>query len=133
MQRTIPPLPLPLPLAIARQEGWYLNVEPPARCQRNHNPGNIRFGEFATVHGATGEDDSGFAIFPDDETGMSCLVALMRTPFYASKTLQAGINAYAPPVENQTNIYLQNVCEWTYSSQFKLIGDLMDASPLQTT
>lgn len=120
----MPPVPMKLWQAIARMEGWYTKES--TRCQRNHNPGNIRYGEFAVVHGATGEDDSGFAIFPDDETGMACLVALLRTPFYAGKTLQAGINAYAPPVENQTSIYLQNVCEWTYSSQFKLIGDLME-------
>jgi hypothetical protein len=55
-------------------------VEPPqggpqasTRGIRNNNPGNIRYGDFARRHGATGQDANGFAIFPDASTGLRAI------------------------------------------------------------
>jgi hypothetical protein len=48
-----PTLPLSLLQAIAKQEGFY---QPGRLAFRNHNPGNIISGLFATSHGATGSD-----------------------------------------------------------------------------
>jgi hypothetical protein len=104
------PLPLNIPEAIAREEGW--NVTPPARCRRNSNPGNIEYGSFSIGHGGTATDGR-FAIFPDAPTGFAALVALLQTECYAGKSLLNAINNWAPPVENQTDRYLQNVCAWT--------------------
>ncbi|RRA47097.1 hypothetical protein [Acidipila sp. EB88] len=45
---------------IAREEGFYvLN----SRAQRNNNPGNIDWGEYAQLHGAS-HGDPRFAVFP---------------------------------------------------------------------
>lgn len=49
--------------AIQEHEGWF----PGSRSWRNHNPGNIRF---VGQKSAVGEDDKGFAIFPDYQTGI---------------------------------------------------------------
>ena len=43
--------------------------------QRNHNPGNL---VFANQHEATGRDEHGFAIFPNDPAGFRALLAQIR-------------------------------------------------------
>lgn len=48
-----------------------------ARGDRNNNPGNIEYGQFAVAHGATGSDGR-FAIFPDWNTGANAMAALLR-------------------------------------------------------
>lgn len=42
---------------------------------RNNNPGNIKYGEFARRHGATGQDAGGFAIFPNAAAGLGAINA----------------------------------------------------------
>ncbi|MBT2142679.1 MULTISPECIES: hypothetical protein [unclassified Rhodanobacter] len=42
---------------------------------RNNNPGNIKYGEFARRHGATGQDSAGFAIFPSAAAGLGAINA----------------------------------------------------------
>ena len=42
---------------------------------RNNNPGNIKYGEFARRHGATGQDSAGFAIFPNAAAGLGAINA----------------------------------------------------------
>src|ERR1700691_2629741 len=98
--------------AIARQEGF--GASPHNIPTRNNNPGDIEYGEFAAAHGATGTDPvyPRYAAFPDAETGWSALRALLNDA-YLGMTLEAALNKYAPPVENETNIYLANVCKWT--------------------
>jgi hypothetical protein len=94
--------------AIARQEGW---LNPNARCRRNHNPGNIEFGIFSRAHGGT-ETDGRYAIFPDDQAGFECMSALLIQG-YAGLTVAQAIAKWAPPIENDTEAYINNVCEWT--------------------
>jgi hypothetical protein len=108
----LPPEPLTLSQAIARMEGWYVVDETPNRPQRCLNPGDIEFGQYSRAQGATAGDPR-FAIFPDAATGWRCLENLLRTPGYASLTVEQCINKYAPPVENQTSLYLGSVCRWT--------------------
>ena len=50
-----------------------------SRSFRNNNPGNIKYGEFAKSHGATGQDSGGFAQFPDEETGKKAQRDLWET------------------------------------------------------
>ena len=64
--------------AIAQREGFNARGPKPNRGQRNHNPGNIEYGQFAKDHGATGSDGR-FAIFPDAATGYKALDALLAT------------------------------------------------------
>jgi len=120
--------PLCIPEAIAREEGW--DLTPPARCRRNMNPGNIDYGQFAQAHGGTLEtvpegEAARFAAFPDVPTGFACLVALLRAPRYAGKSLANAVNNWAPPVENQTDLYLENVCKWTGLTPDTIIDDYL--------
>jgi hypothetical protein len=94
--------------AIAREEGFYVAG---TRAQRNHNPGNIEWGEFARAHGAI-EGDPRFAVFPDDEMGFACMRALMLGA-YRGLTVAQAIAKWAPPNENDTQSYITNVCHWT--------------------
>lgn len=94
--------------AMARQEGFYVSGTRPAR---NNNPGDIEFGQFALHHGATGSDGR-FAIFPDPETGFAAMKALLQE-HYAGLTIEEAINKWAPPHENETDVYLAHVLEWT--------------------
>lgn len=68
-----------------------------SRAWRNNNPGNVHSGEFANQHGAIGEA-GGFAVFPDDATGGAALKA---------------VSHYAPPKENNTKAYAQNLQKLT--------------------
>lgn len=65
------------------------------RGGRNNNPGNIKYGAFAQSHGATGQDDGGFAIFPNSGTGTSAISSLLQ--LYGSKnidTIHGIVNRY---------------------------------------
>ena len=98
----------PLAHAIAKQEGFYATGTAPNRPQRNHNPGNIEYGDFAKAHGATGTDGR-FAIFPNDQTGMDALNALLNSSGYKGLSLEQTINKYAPSKENDTAAYIAGV------------------------
>lgn len=108
----LPSFPLTLEQAIARMEGWYAKGSIPNRPQRNNNPGDIEFGEFAQRFGST-QSDGRFAIFPSAEQGWNCLKALLRLPSYAGLTLQALVARYAPAVENDDAVYASAVAHWT--------------------
>jgi hypothetical protein len=56
------------------------------RADRNNNPGNIEYGEFAKKMGATGSDGR-FAIFPDRETGFKAAESLLGGKGYAGLNL----------------------------------------------
>lgn len=108
----LPELPLTLEQSIARFEGFYAMGETANRPQRCNNPGDIEFGQFAQLHGAT-HGDPRFAVFPTPEIGFACLSALLRTPTYSEMTVRDAINRYAPPNENATTNYVLAVCKWS--------------------
>jgi hypothetical protein len=105
--------------AIAREEGFYV---PGTRAERNNNPGNIEYGSFAAHHGATGSDGR-FAVFPDNATGFAALRELLMI-HYAGMTLEAALNKFAPPFENDVSSYLLNVCQWTGAAPTDIIDGL---------
>ena len=74
------------------------------RAWRNNNPGCIRGGDFARAQGAIG-NAGGFAVFPDEQTGMKAICALLRSEKYADRTIADAINIYAPTFENNTAAY----------------------------
>ncbi|ATQ67832.1 MULTISPECIES: hypothetical protein [Methylosinus] len=81
-----------------------------SRSWRNNNPGNLRYGEFAAAHGATGKDEKGFAVFPDAETGRAAQRSLLfDTPQYAGLSIREAIGKYAPAAENDTGAYVRRV------------------------
>jgi uncharacterized protein (TIGR02594 family) len=71
----------------------------------NFNPGNIERGSFADEYGAIG-GDTRFAIFPDETVGRDAIVGLLQSPGYRNLTLEAAVNRYAPPHENNTAGYV---------------------------
>jgi hypothetical protein len=94
--------------AIAREEGFFNTA---SRPHRNNNPGDLEYGRFTRAHGATGTDGR-FAIFKDAEAGFKAMSALLRGA-YVGLTVAEALNKWAPPIENQTNSYIKNVCFWT--------------------
>ena len=86
---------------VARREG--------ARNWRNHNPGNIEFGDFAKSNGAIGTDGR-FAVFPTYEAGRKAKESLLfNSKGYKDKTIASAIARYAPQFENDTGSYIQQV------------------------
>ena len=110
--------------AIAREEGWL--AHPPSRCRRNNNPGNIEDGAFARSHGSNGGDGR-FATFPTAEKGFAAMRELFHRPSYEGLTVAAAIERWAPPPENNTTLYIANVCEWAGCAPDDLILGLIDA------
>ena len=96
-----------------------------SRAWRNNNPGCIRSGQFAYQNGAIGHA-GGFAVFPDEESGLNAICALLRTDKYNNKTIAAAIYSYAPPCENNTVAYNNYLCKLTGLSTSLKICDLND-------
>ena len=71
-----------------------------------------------TWEGQTGEDDAGFCIFDTAENGIRALARTLLT--YQGKhgltTLRQMIGRWAPPAENDTDAYLDDVCEFCCAS-----------------
>ncbi len=96
------------------------------RAWRNTNAGNIRSSEFATKNGAIGRA-GGFAVFPDEDTGMRAIKQLMQSKSYINLTVAGAISRYAPPAENDTAAYHRQIQKLTGLSINKPIRDLTDA------
>ncbi|HIS70633.1 MAG TPA: hypothetical protein IAD02_01440 [Candidatus Enterousia intestinigallinarum] len=97
-----------------------------SRAWRNNNPGNIRYSEFARRVGAIGEA-GGFAVFPDEETGMRAIGQLLRSDSYNRLTVAGAISRYAPPSENNTAAYHRRIQELTGLSINRRMSELNDA------
>jgi hypothetical protein len=83
----------------------------PTRGERNNNPGNIRKSKALWV-GEIPSDDEAFEKFESPEDGFRALARTLVT--YRKKhgldTIEAIINRWAPPVENNTHEYIAHVC-----------------------
>lgn len=81
------------------------------RGWRNNNPGNIEYGDFAKSMGAIGSDGR-FAIFPTPEAGRSAKENLLfESRGYRGLSIEGAISKYAPPSENNTQGYIQQVTQ----------------------
>lgn len=96
------------------------------RSWRNNNPGNLKYYEFARKMGAIGQAD-GFAVFPDEETGMRALNELLRSNSYNKLTIAGAINKYAPKKENNVSAYLNQIQNLTGLSINKRMVDLTES------
>lgn len=92
---------------------------------RNNNPGCIRYSRQAVEMGATGKS-SGFAVFPDEETGTQAIATLLRSDNYRNLTITAAIYKYAPPHENNTIKYINNLCNMVGVSRNTRLHTLND-------
>lgn len=118
--------PRPLTVVYLDETGRETILEGGSRAWRNRNPGNIVGGTFAQAHGAIGQDTR-FAIFPDAETGLQAVVALLKSPSYQFRTLEEAINRYAPPHENNTEGYVAFVVQHTGLSKTRRLSDMSNA------
>lgn len=107
--------------AVAREEGFFQSG---TRAARNNSPGNIEYGEFAIAHGATGSDGR-FAIFPTPDAGFAALKALFELPDYRDLTVAEALHRYAPSNENDTALYIHNVCMWVGCLSTAIVGTLL--------
>jgi hypothetical protein len=82
----------------------------PDRPQRDNNPGDIEFGNWAIRHGAL-RGDPRFAVWPNIDQGWHALIDLLNEE-YSNLTITQLVSKYAPAVENDDNIYVQNMCKW---------------------
>lgn len=92
------------------------------RNWRNNNPGNIMYGDYAKSKGAIGTDGR-FAIFPTYELGRKAKESLIfEGKNYRDIDLISAIQRYAPPSENDTQMY-QNAVLKAVGGQNKLMRD----------
>lgn len=81
---------------------------------RNHNPGNIRWGDNWQGLDPNGkEKDKNFCVFTTAVWGIRALAKLLLTYYnkHNLDTVRKIINRYAPPKENQTQAYIQSVAK----------------------
>lgn len=95
------------------------------RAWRNNNPGNIRMSEFSRKMGAIGAA-GGFAVFPDEQTGIAAVKQLLTTKNYANKTIAGAISRYAPPSENNTAAYQRSIEKLTGLNINRKMSELSD-------
>lgn len=81
------------------------------RGYRNNNPGNI-IKSSITWLGKIFSKDSKFEQFDTMQNGVRALMKLLRSYYYTHKltTIRQIINKYAPPIENETDAYINAVC-----------------------
>ena len=92
---------------------------------RNNNPGCIRYSGKAVKMGAVGTAN-GFAIFPNEETGMRAIKTLLLSDAYRNLTIAKAIHKYAPPHENNTANYINSLCGLVGVSRYAKIYELND-------
>jgi len=78
------------------------------RPQRTNNPLNLRF---AHQTEAVGKDKDGFAVFPFWEAGFRAAHAQIRLDASRGLTLAQFIEKFAPPSENDTENYIDFICD----------------------
>lgn len=95
------------------------------RAWRNNNPGCLRYSDFTVSMGAIGFA-GGFAVFPDEHTGMRAIHALLKSDAYKNLTISQAIFKYAPPHENDTENYKAILRKMTGLDTSKKLSELAD-------
>lgn len=102
-----------------------------SRAWRNSNPGNMENGDFAKAHGsiggAGGPGNKRFAVFADGESGFDALVDRLGTGSFTGLPMDAAIERWAPPSENNTARYKTIVQKATGLSGSTRLGDMTAA------
>ena len=96
-----------------------------SRSWANNNPGNIEFGSFSKRFGAIGTDGR-FAIFPTVEAGFEAQKGLLKGQNYRDLSLRQAIYRWAPPSENNSDLYARTVAQRAGIDQNTLIRNMSD-------
>jgi hypothetical protein len=122
-----------LATAIAFYEGWHASgtgnsiPESGSVSYRNHNPGNLRSSSFQL--GVR----NGFAYFYNDEIGFVALLydlwikasGKSTTGLTPNSTIREFVHKYAPPVENDSEAYLEFILHQTGFKDDMQLGELL--------
>lgn len=79
---------------------------------RNNNPRNIRWGDnWQGLKQDGKQQDPSFCVFTNAVYGIRALAKILINykKLYGLKTIRSIISRYAPPNENQTQVYIQSV------------------------
>jgi hypothetical protein len=90
-----------------------MNSTVQTRGERNNNPGNIRKDGRTVWKGQlTSGADPSFVTFLDANSGIRALAVILKNyqTKHGLRTLRDIINRWAPPVENNTEAYINAVC-----------------------
>jgi hypothetical protein len=71
----------------------------------NNNPGNLRY----VGQAGASQGEGGIARFPTPEAGYQALISQIQLDASRGLTLEEFINKYAPPIENDTSLYLRQM------------------------
>lgn len=95
------------------------------RNWRNNNPGNLEFGNFTKAMGAVGTDGR-FAVFKTLDDGMKAKEKLLfgENSGYIGLSIRDAINRYAPPHENDTEMYISRIVQSIGTSADSMMKDL---------
>jgi len=95
---------------------------------RFNNPGNMRPpSKYVNTSIGIGNTASGnFFIFPDYVTGRAEKKALLRRK-YNDETIASAMQIYAPPSENDTEAYINFICDHTGFSRDQQISSMDDS------
>ena len=101
-----------LACAIAAQEGWFAAGSTP---RERHNPGDLRYARQigASAGGWNGTGAAPIATFVNDAFGITALLRQIWLQVAEGQTIRQIIAQWAPPNENNTSVYLENVLTWT--------------------
>lgn len=78
---------------------------------KNFNPGNIRRDGTPWLGMAADQPDPEFVSFIEPEYGIRAIVKIMQTyKSHGINTISEAISRWAPPVENNTQAYIDAVC-----------------------
>ncbi len=86
----------------------------PPRGIRNHNPGNIRWGQnWQGLDPEGKKKDASFCVFESPVFGIRALakVLINYKKIHGLNTVRQIVSRYAPPNENQTAAYIQTVAK----------------------
>lgn len=112
-------IPAELALAMFRKEANFASTG--SLAQRNNNPGNIRFvGQDGATRGA-----GNFARWNSLDRGIEAYFKLLDKgyrSFIDRKDWQGLVNKYAPPVENDSNLYARQITQWMSEYRQKISG-----------
>lgn len=78
------------------------------RGQRNNNPVNLRYTQ---QRDSIGHDDANFAVFKNAPAGWRAAHRQIGYDVKRELTIRQFIHKFAPPVENDTEAYLNFVCK----------------------
>ncbi|WP_070105750.1 TIGR02594 family protein [Burkholderia plantarii] len=95
---------------------------------RFNNPGNLRpKSKYVLTSIGVGNTASGdFFIFPDYDTGRAEKKALLRRK-YNDMSISDAMQVYAPPNENNTEAYIQAICNGTGFARTRVLNTMSDA------